>query len=977
MTHPKLLIEEWLPIETLSAEQTREKSMGKNSFPAPVRLHVWWARRPLLVSRAAILASVMPAWSEHWPEQLRLQFPDQKSYKNWFLKACGILGDPVEGRKFIQWAIGQGKFVPNPYLHPRAYTVSPESDTIKTMGDLMNLTWGQRNISLIDPFSGGGSIPFEALRYGFHTHANELNPVASVVLKATLDYPFKYGQELSKEISRFGKELVGRVQERLKPYFSDLSGTPEAQGAAYLWARTVACPYTGKPIPLSTNWWLEKKAKPAAIKPIFESGAPEATFVIFHGKEECIKAAPDKGTIKGGDAISPWANDQIVGGDYIKKEAQEGRMGKQMIAVGVKRRGGFDFRPPVKADIDANILAEEEFAKRAPKWDSEGMIPREAYPEDANDQRPTNYGMPTWGHFFSERQLLSLCTFLEILREMSPRIMNELGDDRGKATITYLAIALDKAVNYNSVQGFWDYTRRKIAHAFSRHDFAFRWGFAEFDGAINLFPWALEQAVDAYDGLVKLTQHKTGLIEGSKASNIIKITRGNASKLITIENNSIEAIIVDPPYHDNVMYAELSDFFYVWMKRSIGYLYPEFFTDGLTNKDDEAVANIARFADLGRKKKQLATQDYERKMSSAFQEMHRILKEDGVLTVMFTHKKVEAWDTLATSLIGAGFAVRASWPVHTESERSLHQAKKNAAASTILLTCRKRDPQTETVWWEDLKPMIRQVAREKAAEFEAMGIRGVDLYISTFGPVLQVLSERWPVLSGELDDRGNPKSLRPEVALDLAREEVINLRKRGLLLGRALSFDPATDWYLMAWDAFQAAEFPGDEARKLALSLGMDLEREIVAEKRLVAKKSNTVVIQEPKARLKKGMVDPDLPVFHCVIDAVHTAMVVDQEEGATPCEAFLKRTGLAQEPTFKACLQALLNAIPRTRSKGKFNRIEAQLLEDLRLAFFDDLIAPKEEEPKPIVIPSHLSTEDGENWMEDEDEENDGEGEE
>ena len=489
------------------------------------------------------------------------------------------------------------------------------------------------------------------------------------------------------------------------------------------------------------------------------------------------------------------------------------------------------------------------------------------------------------------------------------------------------------------------------------------------EAAIDLFSWGVDQIEDAYKGIAKLV--------GNGVNHNLILHKGNATQLDDTGTKSIDVIVVDPPYHDNVMYAECSDFFYVWLKRALCDVFPNYFNEELTNKDDEAVANVARFADLGRKKKALATQDYERKMASAFAEMHRVMKDNGVLTVMFTHKKVEAWDTLATSLIGAGFAVHASWPVHTESEHSLHQAKKNAAASTIFLTCRKRSPRTETTWWEDLKPVIRQVAREKAAEFAKQGIRGVDLYISTFGPVLQVLSEQWPVLSGELDERGNAKPLRPEVALDLAREEVINLRKKGLLLGRSLSFDPATDWYLMAWDAFQAAEFPGDEARKLALSLGMDLEREIVAEKRLVAKKASTVVIQEPKARLKKGMVDPDLTTFPCVVDAVHTAMVIYQEEGATPCEAFLKRTGLMQDPTFKACLQALINAIPRTKTKGKFNRVEAQLLDDLRLAFFDDLIAPKEEEPKPIAVTSQLTTEGGEDWMEDEDSEEDEEGEE
>jgi hypothetical protein len=159
----------------------------------------------------------------------------------------------------------------------------------------------------------------------------------------------------------------------------------------------------------------------------------------------------------------------------------------------------------------------------------------------------------------------------------------------------------------------------------------------------------------------------------------------------------------------------------------------------------------------------------------------------------------------------------------------------------------------------------------------------------------------------------------------------------------------------------------------------MDMEREIIAEKRLVAKKASTVVIQEPKARLKKGMVDPDLAAFPCVVDAVHTAMVIYQEEGATVCETFLKRTGLMQDPTFKACLQALINAVPRTRTKGKFNRMEAQLLDDLRLAFFDDLVAPKEEEPKVVGVTSPLTAGTGEDWLgeDDEDTEDEGEGEE
>ncbi len=427
----------------------------------------------------------------------------------------------------------------------------------------------------------------------------------------------------------------------------------------------------------------------------------------------------------------------------------------------------------------------------------------------------------------------------------------------------------------------------------------------------------------------------------------LQISNGSASYLSSLKSGSISNITVDPPYYDNVQYAELSDFFYVWLKRSVGPLFPEFFTDELTNKDDEAVANPARFEGMGRSKNELARQDYENKMLAAFREMQRVLHPDGCLTVMFTHKKVEAWDTLAAALINAGFSIQASWPVHTESEHSLHQAKKNAASSTILLACRKRPPAPDgqQTWWDDLQAQVRQTARQKAAEFAAQGMRGVDLYLSTFGPTLSIISENWPVYTSELDPKsGQPKVLRPEIALDLAREEVVRLRKQGLLSGRDIQFDPLTDWYLMAWDAFSAEQFPYDEGRKLAIALGVDMDAQVMRLKRLAVKKGEFVILQQPGERRKRGMVDEDARSFEHWIDAAHTAMMVYAEDGAGPCEVFLRESGLRRDSTFKALLQAMLHAIPRTRLKGKFLRPEAEVLENMRLAFFDDLEPPVEE---------------------------------
>jgi putative DNA methylase len=690
-------------------------------------------------------------------------------------------------------------------------------------------------------------------------------------------------------------------------------------------------------------------------------------------------------------------------------------MGQMLYAVAVKKPGsGLDFRAPVEEDLEAAKRAEGELARKRPEWIAQDLIPTEPFP-GGNDNRPLYYGMPTWDKFFSPRQLLAMGTFMETLRELEGEMRRELGAERVDGVVTYLGMALDKCPNYNSRMSVWHSNRTSMANTFNRHDFSFAWSHGEFDAAGNLLPWAVDQVVDAYKGLAELAspaQLSLTSMDRPVPLESLRIDRICLQFAIRSRPIRVLNVTLDPPYYDNVQYAELADFFYVWLKRSIGHLFPEFFTDELTNKDDEAVANPARFASMGRgrgrsgtRPRELAEQDYENKMAAAFREMYRVLHPDGVLTVMFTHKRVEAWDTLASALIGAGFTIKASWPVHTESEHSLHQAKKNAAASTILLVCRKRHPggaghprpavasedatssggiasgvtssSDGPVWWDDIQGRVRRTAREKAIEYAAQGIGGVDLYISTFGPTLSVISEQWPVLTSEVDPTtGQPKALRPETALDLAREEVVRLRKEGLLAGRrggAIEFDPVTDWYLMAWDAFQAEEFPFDEARKLAIALGLEVQDDLMNTKRLVRKKGQYVVLQQPIERRKKGMVDPEMAFFEHLIDALHTAMLIYAEDGAGACDVFLQNRGLKRDTTFRAGLQAMINAIPRTRIKGRFVRPEADVLDRMRLAFYgDELTAPPEEEP-PLPQAEQLGLFKGDEGSEDQEDREEG----
>lgn len=947
MTRPRALIEDWLPIRVVSVESQRERG-ASSALPPLYFLHVWWARRPLIASRAAVLGSVMPAWSNDWPDDLHALFPKEEDYREWFIRLLGITGDPVAAYKRILVAKEEGIKLKQAYEGPRAFTIGPDTEQVETLRRLLTHRWGTETPTVLDPTAGGGSIPFESVRFGLPAKANELNPVASFILEATLTLPARFGPELAKEIEEWGGIWAGRVEKRLKRFFPR---RPGESIHAYLFARTVACPETGKPVPLSPNWWLLKGDDPVAARIIAEPHMDECRFEIVKGRE--LKGYdPGVGTVSRGKGRSPWTGG-IINGDYIKAEAQAGRMGYYLYAIAYKSTQGLAFRIPYEADTSAleeAILALEDSKL---SWRADNIIPTENYPQVASDMRPHYYGMSEWPKFFSHRQLLLLGTAVEELRNLvAAEDMHEKNvTERISAVQTNLAVVLDKAADYNCTGAIWHPSRGVIAHAFARHDFSFKWSFVEFDGAHNLLPWAVSQVVSAYRGIAKLIDPSRAILfpaQPEQAADMIDVRRGDAADL-PLEDGSVHAVVIDPPYYDNVQYAELSDFFYVWLKRTAGHLYPQFFETDLTDKASEAVANPARFVEFDKKNsKKLARRDYESKMTKIFAEAHRVLRVDGVLTVMFNHKKVEAWDALGRSLIEGGFEILTSWPVHTESEYSLHQAKKAASASTILLACRKRTAAPDPVWWDDLRSEVQQTARRKAEEYAADGIEGVDLYVSTFGPVLSVISRRWPVHTSEADpDTGEPVPLRPEEALDLARKEVAGLRLRGIALGRPVRFDPVTEWYLLAWDAFRAVEFPYDEARKLAFSLGLDLDGELRKVK-IVAKKASAVVLQEPKDRRRPGLADPEEDDFDRLIDAVHAMMNAHREDGVKGTEAFLKRTGWGARPEFRDAVQALVNAVPRTKKKGRFIRPEAAALDALAF-LFPDLRVPEEPRSDPV----------------------------
>ena len=948
--NPKRLIEEWLPIKEIGIESRRERA-ASTALPPLYYLHVWWARRPLPASRAAILGSLLPAWEGNG-ELLGKHFADEDEYHRWFLRMLGILGDPVAAQDARDRARARNvRLAQNPFNYPRAFSTEVDDDDLKIMRAICLGFMGVAVPRILDPMSGGGSIPFESLRLGLPTWANELNPVACTVLEATLDYPLRFGALLIQDILDWGNRIDESCRENLSDYFP---ARKDEQILDYIWARTVPCPTTGKPVPLSPNWWLMRDAVDSVAAHMLpcEEDWEECRFEIVRGRQADLEQryAPSQGTIRGGNAVSPWTGDPVPG-DYIKQVAQSGGMGAQLFALCTSPGRGRDYRVPTDEDLSAIGRAQTALAERWDDWLAADLIPMEQFPKDTNDQRPTTYGMDRWHKLFAPRQLLAMLTYLETLRELAPEMERDLGKDRAAAVRTYLAVVLNKCANFNAILASWDASRDKVRSVFDRHDLAMKWSFAEMNMALKdrgAFPWALGQTVKAYKELCELVAPARPMFNAefqNGAVRPVEITRENAARLSHLPNASVDSVVVDPPYGNNVMYAELSDFFYVWLKRSVGDLYPGWFDSELVDKDAEAVANPARFegAKAGQAR-EMATQDYLLKMRRVFREMRRVVKPTGSMTVMFTHRETDMWNALGLALLETGWEIGSSWPVHTESEHSLHIASRNAARSTVFLFCRPRDLAQEVSFWtRDLQDEVRQTAAQRAREFQQSGIEGVDLYLSTFGPVLGVLSRHWPIVSEEVDrDTGEPLKLEPEEALSIARREVFGLQRDGLLDGRSANWDPATDWYLLAWKSFGAREFTYDEARKMAMAHGTDAD-EIRKRHRLLSRKGGSVALLDPSQREGRDHVNPDAVTFPRLIDALHTAMWVYDLEGDQACRQFLSGTGLISDSDFNSLVRAAINAIPRSRkySRGEvvgFNVPEAQTLENMRLSLFPDI---------------------------------------
>lgn len=848
MTDDKRLIEDYLPIQAISKEASREKSVRKGNIST---LHLWWARRPLVACRAAVYGALVPASRFAWSNE-------SKKGKKRSGKDLGR----AEAEKFVEKLCkypGDARVIAEAQQHileAHAERLSEEQGKEITARDIIEGRAPRPKV--LDMFAGGGAIPLEALRLGCEAYALELNPVAHIIELCTLVYPQKYGKPdpnargmtgpknaegkttwggLVEELRYWGNVVLDQLRKEigdLYPLIPDPKGkkrdlVPVANArlfedatqhklklaedyltpVAYLWTRAVTCKNRtcrGK-VPLVKQTWLcKKKSRYVAMKMVALKREKEVHFSVVESTSEKGLGFDPEGFSKGGNATCPFCG-TVSDVDYVKKEGCAGRMSHLLMAVACTRpkRSGKGKQPArgkvyiSASDLKGFIPNEALLQSRVDALCKRtGLtVPSEPIINDAKSALfCVLYGLNTFGALFTRRQILCLMTLVAIVRDVSKQI-HKSGCDSGtaKAIATFLAVIIDRLADFNSTLCVFNYTGgRGVKNTFGRQSLPMVWDFAE----TNPFNPAGASWVSGIED-VPAGLRDTDVSRGGT------VKRGSATEL-PWPDGSFDAVITDPPYYDNVPYADISDFFYVWLKRAVGDLYPEHLSAEGTPKKKEAVADATRHGG-DRAKANLA---YQQMMAQSFGEANRVLKPGGQMTVVYAHKTTLGWATLVDALRHAGFIVTEAWPLDTEKLGRLRAQEAAALASSIFLVARKREEDARSGSYEDeVQPQLEQIVRERVDTLWKMGISGADLVIAAVGAGLRAFTQfaRVEYANGEEVPSERFLAEVEGVVLETMLEKIFGVSRSGVA-----AVDGPSRFYVLWRYTYKAAELDAGEA---------------------------------------------------------------------------------------------------------------------------------------------------------------------
>ena len=903
-----LAIEGKLPLKAVGIENLREAN--PKHLPPHRYLHPWFARRPTPASRLAILASVLPEGVEADAILDWLQIGPRTEVDE-------SISEYVERKKATERE--RSGTLEKHYGYPRPFTRTPTNKENEEIHNQLEEFWGGELPTIFDPTAGGGVIPFESLRYELPTKANELNPVPSAVLHVLLEHAPTVGS-LESELRYWGEEVQENAKSKIEKYFpsSESGQVPDN----YICTYSVTCHSCGADIPLLPKLWLRtRRDRPegtkVAVNPILdEDGNISYDCVKSTDEEDLDHLKPEDGPVSRGGDVECLRCGVVTEDDEVREQFQSGEQRTDVCCVRyVDSNGDTGFRAPTAADQDALNRASEYIES---SYELSTLLTEEIPPGQKTSE-PRNYGFTEWRDLFTSRQLVANYAYLQEINAVKKEIREEHDSNTADAITTLLTLAFSKLLDRNCRLADWDTSKGYPNPLFKGKNFAFKRVFVDNNitsGGTN-YPAYLNKIIESYEEIISY------LPEGSPTADVSTSDAANLS----IDDNQIQSAIVDPPYYSSVMYAELSDFFYVWMKESLDDVFEDAFNTLLTNKNDEAVANPDRFEGITsgeQSKRELANRDYEEKMSDIFSELYRVLEPGGVMTVMFTHKETDAWDTLTMSLINSGFVITSTHPITSEMPQRAGMRDSASADSTLLLTGRKphEEPDPENVvptLWSDVEADTRAAAKEAARDLLESGISltKTDIIISAFGPTLRVFADAYPVV----DDQD--EEVPPRKALETAREAVTKILVDEYLEGMDIdNLDDISEWYILCWLVHEAETFSYDDGRQLGLGIGVDID-EIKRSTKTWRKSRGDISLrghdgrvqninEKPEDRSSRLPVDPDDLSFPRSLDAVHAAMHVYDKKGETACVEWIRERNFGSDATFKAGLKALLRVLPR-----------------------------------------------------------------